>query len=82
MYQSYNRLEMEVDYIREAAFEMRIPLSELARRLGMTRQKLEYYRRTKPEVKMCVQIEEMTEGKVTRKQLRDDWAQIWPELGE
>lgn len=70
-----------MDYIREAAFEMRIPLSELARRLGMTPQKLDYHRRTKPTVKMCVQIEEMTEGKVTRKQLRDDWAEIWPELG-
>lgn len=71
-----------MDYIREAAFEMRIPLSELARRLGITPQQLDYYRRTQPNVKMCVQIEDMTEGKVTRKQLRDDWKEIWPELGE
>ncbi|NYT78802.1 helix-turn-helix domain-containing protein [Alcaligenaceae bacterium] len=31
----------------------------------------------------CVQIEELTNGAVTRKQLRpDDWSQIWPELRE
>ena len=71
-----------MDYIREAAFEMRISMSELARRLDMTRQKLEYYRRTEPTVKMCVQIEELTGGKVTRKQLRQDWQELWPELGE
>ncbi len=29
----------------------------------------------------CVEIEEVTGGEVTRKQLRlDDWWQIWPEL--
>jgi len=29
----------------------------------------------------CVEIEELTGGEVTRKQLRpDDWWQIWPEL--
>ncbi len=71
-----------MDYIREAAFEMRIPLAELARKLGITPQQLDYYRRTKPTEKMCVQIEKMTEGKVTRKQLREDWKEIWPELGE
>ena len=71
-----------MDYIKEAAFEMRIPLSELARRLGITPQQLDYYRRTQPTVKMCVQIEELTGGKVTRKQLRQDWQELWPELGE
>ena len=30
----------------------------------------------------CVQIERETAGKVTRKDLRDDWASIWPELSE
>lgn len=29
----------------------------------------------------CVEIEELTEGQVTRQQLRpDDWSKIWPEL--
>ncbi len=36
--------------------------------------------RTVPE-KLCVKIEQDTEGKFTRKQLRpDDWQLIWPEL--
>ena len=31
----------------------------------------------------CVEIEQVTNGQVTRKDLRpDDWAQIWPELIE
>lgn len=71
-----------MDYIREAAFEMRISMAELARRLDITRQQLEYYRNTKPTIKMAVQLEDMTGGKVTRKQLRPDWKEIWPELGE
>ena len=72
-----------MDYIREAAFEMRISLSELARRLDMTPQRLEYFRRTKPTEKMCVQIEKMTNGVVTRKMLREhDYIEIWPELGD
>jgi DNA-binding transcriptional regulator YdaS (Cro superfamily) len=28
----------------------------------------------------CVAIEQATEGKVTRKDLRTDWRDIWPEL--
>lgn len=28
----------------------------------------------------CVQIEKETGGAVTRKEMRDDWKQIWPEL--
>lgn len=28
----------------------------------------------------CVLIEQHTKGQVTRKDLRADWAQIWPEL--
>lgn len=28
----------------------------------------------------CVDIERLTGGKVTRKDLREDWASIWPEL--
>lgn len=31
--------------------------------------------------KQCVRIEALTEGRVTRRQLRpDDWADFWPEL--
>lgn len=28
----------------------------------------------------CVSIEQATEGAVTRKELREDWKAIWPEL--
>ena len=28
----------------------------------------------------CVPIEQATDGKVTRRELRSDWAQHWPEL--
>lgn len=31
-------------------------------------------------VNRCLQIERATEGKVTRPELRDDWANFWPEL--
>ena len=30
--------------------------------------------------KVCVAIEKATQGKVTRQELRDDWASHWPEL--
>jgi DNA-binding transcriptional regulator YdaS (Cro superfamily) len=30
--------------------------------------------------KRCVQIERATFGQVSRKELRDDWPEIWPEL--
>jgi len=36
------------------------------------------YRRPSPEY--CVLIERHTKGAVTRKELRDDWQAIWPEL--
>ena len=30
----------------------------------------------------CVAIERLTEGAVTRRDLRTDWREIWPELSE
>jgi DNA-binding transcriptional regulator YdaS (Cro superfamily) len=33
-----------------------------------------------PPPKRCVQIEQLTFGQITRKQLRSDWHEIWPEL--
>ena len=34
-----------------------------------------------PSPALCVRIEQVTGGKVTRRDLRpDDWAAIWPEL--
>lgn len=35
-----------------------------------------------PSPKKCVFIEKVTNSKVTRKDLRSDWAAHWPELAE
>jgi len=32
--------------------------------------------------KKCVEIERVTGGLVTRKDLRDDWEELWPELAD
>jgi DNA-binding transcriptional regulator YdaS (Cro superfamily) len=29
---------------------------------------------------LCVRIEQQSNGAVTRRDLRDDWAEVWPEL--
>lgn len=73
-----------MDYIREAAFELRMSHRQLAKTLDVSEQALRNYRMGKQRLpaKLCVQLEVMTGGKVTRKQLRTDWAEIWPELGE
>lgn len=55
----------------------------LAERLGVTPVSLNNWASGKRPVPIirCVEIEEITGGQVTRKQLRpDDWHQIWPEL--
>lgn len=36
----------------------------------------------KPSPELCVQIEQVTQGKVTRRDLREDWQAIWPELAD
>ncbi len=57
----------------------------LAERLDVTPVNLNSWASGKRPVPIirCVEIEEITGGQVTRKQLRpDDWYQIWPELRE
>ena len=57
--------------------------SALARELGLPQPVISRWAKGELEVPIirCVQIEELTGGQVTRKQLRpDDWWQIWPEL--
>ena len=73
-----------MDYIREAAFELRMSHRQLAKTLEVSEQQLRNYRLGKQKLpaKLCVQIEQLTGGKVTRKQLRQDWHELWPELGE
>ena len=59
--------------------------SKLARWLGVTPQAINSWKKTDqliPPIR-CVQIEQATEGCVTRKDLRpNDWHLIWPELVE
>ena len=54
----------------------------LAKAIGVTSSEISMWksgRRSVP-VKKCCLIEEFTRGKVTRQQLRRDYAEIWPEL--
>ncbi|MCZ4328516.1 Cro/CI family transcriptional regulator [Castellaniella denitrificans] len=55
----------------------------LAEKLGVTAVTVSDWAMSKRPVPIirCVEIEELTGGAVTRKQLRpDDWWQIWPDL--
>lgn len=57
--------------------------SELADTLGVSQGMIsQWVNNTRPvSIKRCVDIENATNGKVTRKDLRpDDWFCIWPEL--
>jgi DNA-binding transcriptional regulator YdaS (Cro superfamily) len=61
----------------------KIGAANLARRLGVSPQAINGWKKgTRPiPVYRCVQIEQIPECEVTRKQLRpDDWQKIWPEL--
>ena len=65
--------------------EQRGAASDLAERLGVPPVSVSHWsrkQRTIPIVR-CVQIEKLTNGAVTRKDLRpDDWHEIWPELAK
>ncbi|MFT0533162.1 transcriptional regulator [Castellaniella hirudinis] len=68
--------------IREACTQVG-SAAELARILGVAPMTVSCWARGKKPVPIirCVEIEELTGGAVTRKQLRpDDWWQIWPDL--
>jgi DNA-binding transcriptional regulator YdaS (Cro superfamily) len=63
----------------------RFSAADLARALGVTPSFVTQMAKAGPTgrpvpVKRCVQVELATCGKVTRKELRDDWREIWPEL--
>lgn len=71
-----------MDYLKEAAYELRMPITHLCRKLGVSSRIMAEWRKnhTFPP-KVCVKIERWTEGKVTRQNLRpNDYAEIWPEL--
>ncbi len=58
-------------------------ISGLARDLNLTRQVVQAWKTNGIPARYCPQLEQMTGGKVTRKEMRpNDWMQFWPELGE
>lgn len=58
-------------------------VTALAQQLGVSHQQIRKWvvgEQAIPIVR-CVQLEELTGGQITRKQLRpEDWYEIWPEL--
>ena len=58
-------------------------ISGLARDMNLTRQVVQAWKTNGIPARYCSQLEQMTGGKVTRKEMRpNDWMQFWPELGE
>lgn len=57
--------------------------TKTAEAIGASLQAVCFWRDGDREInpKMCVKIEKITGGKVTRQDLRpDDWSELWPEL--
>lgn len=48
--------------------------------LGVTAQAISNWKERGVPIERCVPIELATNGEVTRRDLRDDWQAIWPEL--
>lgn len=65
------------DYLSES----KTTQQEFAQALGVTQGLVGFWVRGKPPPpQRAVQIERITGGKVGRRDLRDDWRDIWPEL--
>lgn len=56
--------------------------SGLAKRLGVTPSAIGNWKKRGVPVEHCLEIEILTGGKVTRKQLCPVWDRIWPDLAE
>ena len=54
--------------------------SALAERLGVTPAAIGNWKSRGVPIEHCWEIERLTGGKVTRKQLHPGWARIWPDL--
>lgn len=74
----------ELHPIDKATRILNISLDRLGSLLGVTKGAVSQWKspgRNVP-VNHCVAIELLTKGQVSRRELRNDWAQIWPELIE
>lgn len=54
----------------------------LASRLGVTKAAVSQWKKYGVPIQHCLAIERLTDGAVTRRDLREDWPSIWPELAE
>jgi len=54
--------------------------AKLAAALGVTVQAISNWKERGVPIERCVAIEQATNGTVTRRELRSDWLDIWPEL--
>ena len=53
---------------------------KLAAALGVSAQAICNWKERGVPIERCLAIERATNGSVTRRDLRDDWQAIWPEL--
>jgi DNA-binding transcriptional regulator YdaS (Cro superfamily) len=72
-----------MDDIIDKACEAAGGLAKLAVAIGQSAQTVSNWRTRGVPVVHCAEIERVTHGAVTRRDLRpDDWQRIWPELAE
>lgn len=57
-------------------------LSALAALIGVDVQVVSNWRGRGVPIERCIAIERASNGAITRRDLRDDWREIWPELEE
>lgn len=56
--------------------------AELALILGVTAQAISNWKGRGVPIERCLAIERATAGSVSRRDLREDWPDIWPELAD
>mgnify|MGYP003352363336 FL=1 len=72
-----------MNIVDQIVASMDTSISGLARDLGLRRQNIQGWKTNGIPARYCPQLEQMTGGKVSRKEMRpNDWMQFWPELGE
>lgn len=66
--------------VKQALKDLGIKQEDVAKKLGISKAAVSAWNRNGVPPKHCPEVEAMTGGKLTRKQLRpDDWQKFWPE---